>query len=217
MKPYYPLMIDLSNRPCVVIGGGNVAERKIITLLEAKARITVVSPKVSKRIEDLSNDSSVQWLKREYKQGDLKDNFIVIIATDNSVINKIIYNEVDHSNQLVNIVDTPNLCTFIVPSSIKRGYLQITVSTNGASPGLTKKIKQDLETLYGQEYEEYTEFLADMREWILNNINIGDKKAYFLDLLTEENLLKIKSGDRLELEKRLKNQYKKGKLNKDYI
>lgn len=209
MKPYYPLMIDLSGRPCVIIGGGKVAERKINSLIDAKARITVVSPMVTDRIEELSKCGIIQWLRREYQQGDLKDNFIVIIATDSSAINRDVYNDVDHSLQLVNIVDMPNLSTFIVPSAIKRGHLQIAVSTNGASPGLAKKIKQELAKKYGSEYEEYTEFLATMREWILDNIKKEDRKAYFLDLLTDENLLKIKSGDRLKLQKELINLYQR--------
>lgn len=210
MKRYYPLMIDLSDRPCVVIGGGKVAERKINSLVEANAKITVVSPKVTERIVELSNCGIVQLVKREYQHGDLSGNFLVIIATNNSSTNKKIYSDVEQYIQLVNIVDEPKLCTFIVPSSIKRGHLQIAISTNGASPGLSRRIKHNLGKIYGCEYEQYTEFLATMREWALYNVKKEDREEYFLDLLTEEKFLKIKNGDRIKLEEELKSLSKRG-------
>lgn len=197
MKQYYPLMIDLNDRSCVVIGGGKVAERKIESLLAAGGIVTTISPEATPKIEKLFSERKITWEQRGYNQGDLKGHFLVIIATDNPVINSNIYQDVNHAIQLVNIVDSPNLCTFIVPSTVKRGHLQIAISTQGASPGLAKTIRQKLEKQYGEEYEEYTDFLAKMRMWILQNVNDPKKRRnYFEQLLDKKVFHRILNGER---------------------
>lgn len=191
MKSYYSALFDLSQKPTVVIGGGLVAERKINTLLESESRIAVISPKTTDELVKLASEEKISILDRNYQTGDLKNYFLVIIATDNSETNLQIYEDVNHKTQFVNIVDAPELCTFIVPATIDRGLLHIAVSTKGASPGLSKKIREELEEKYNQDYEKYTIFLAEMRKWIFKqNLDIKARKYFFNELLNDEWLEK---------------------------
>ncbi|TCS83473.1 precorrin-2 dehydrogenase/sirohydrochlorin ferrochelatase family protein [Tepidibacillus fermentans] len=195
MKAYYSMFVQMKNRPCIVIGGGKVAERKIGRLLQVGAHLTVISPSITEQIRQWVDQQQIIWKEREYKRGDLEGYFLVIIATDQAEMNQLIYQEVNHQYQLVNVVDAPDLCTFIVPSTVTRGYLQISISTNGASPGLAKKIRQEIEDTFGEEYETYTLFLAEMREWILQqNLNARTRQYYFAKMLEDEILTRIKKG-----------------------
>jgi len=197
----------MQKRPCVVIGGGKVAERKIEKLIKAGADITVISPMITEDIERWWTEEKLIWHQRIYQKGDISDYFLVIITTDLPEVNQSIYLDIDHRKQLVNIVDTPELCTFIVPSTIHRGHLQIAISTHGASPGFAKRIRKDLEQTYGIEYKEYTYFLAEMREWILQqNLNRSLRQTYFAKLLEAEIFTRIKKGERLQIVKELKQE-----------
>lgn len=188
-------MLDIENRPCVVIGGGLVAERKISSLLNSKADITVISPEATEYISDLAKDGKLHWFKREYKTGDLQGYFIVTIATNDFLLNQKIFQEANLKTQLVNIVDRPDQSNFIVPASIKRGGLQIAISTSGASPGLAKKIRFDLEKQYGVEYEQYLDFLWQMREWIIKNVSDEKNRRDFFQLILEPTYFdRLKEG-----------------------
>ena len=134
----------------------------------------------------------------DYQRGDIQGFFLIIIATSNPVLNLEIYNEVNHLTQLVNIVDSPKLCTFIVPSIINRGFLQIAISTHGASPGFSKKIRTELEKMYGEEYIDYTAFLAEMREWIFKQ-NIEEKiRRHYFNCLLEDKWLDMVAKNGIE-------------------
>ncbi len=205
MKAYYPLMIDLSKKKCIVIGGGQIAQRKVWSLLRAKASITVISPNLTEHLEKLVIENQIDWVNRAYHKGDLLGYFIVVIATDNKKVNMEIYQHVNEDNQFVNIVDNPALCTFIVPSTITRGKLQIAISTNGASPGLAKKIRMELEQQYGEHYTRYTDFLANMRQWILQqNLDQEQRKKLFSMLLDDVYLERVANGEKEEIEMELK-------------
>lgn len=196
MNKYYPLMLDLTEKPCLVVGGGSVAERKVESLVKAKAMVTVISPKATGFIKELNEENALLWEKREYIKGDMKGFFLVVIATDKFELNREINQDVNHATQFVNIVDTPELCTFIVPSVIDRGRLQIAVSTNGASPALAKKIRKDLEARFGEEYIIYTDFLAEMREWVLNQrFDKAHRKQLFEQLLDDSIFERVVNGE----------------------
>ncbi len=120
----------------------------------------------------------------------------MIIATDNNNLNKEILQDVDHAKQFVNVVDEPDLSTFIVPAHLDRGHLQIAISINGASPGLAKKIQKELEQIYGKEYIEYTKFLAEMRKWILKqDFNQDNRKKLFAKLIEDDIFQRIIAGE----------------------
>ncbi|MFX0558954.1 bifunctional precorrin-2 dehydrogenase/sirohydrochlorin ferrochelatase [Tepidibacillus infernus] len=200
MNRYYAMMVNLTNRPCLVIGGGRVAERKILSLLKANAKVKLISPVITPLLETLVQENRISWEKRGYKRQDVKGYSIIVVATDQKELNQQIYQEIDHQYQWVNIVDDPELSTFIVPAMIDRGHLQIAVSTSGASPGLAKKIRQELEKQYGVEYEEYTTFLAEMREWILQQgLTNEERKNLFEYLLEPDFLRRIEKGESKDL------------------
>jgi len=211
MKVYYPAMLDIKDKPCVVIGGGKVAERKITSLVKAGANITVISPDVTEDIANLVKINRIEWKQKTYEQGDLAGFFIVIIATNNKGLNEAIYRDTEHPYQLVNTIDDNRLCSFIVPSSFRRGHLQIAISTHGSSPSLAKKIREQLEEDFGPEYEEYTEFLANMRKFIIQqNFTEQQKRFYLKDLLEPNWLEAIKQKGLKEVETLCKAKLMKG-------
>lgn len=155
----YPVSLNLDGAACLVVGGGTVALRKIEALLEAGARVTVVSPKMLPEVEALE---SIERIKREFRVDDLDGRFLVISATDDTSVNEEVARSARERRLLVNVVDVPELCNFYVNSLVRRGDLAISISTGGASPALAKKIRKELEERYGNEYAI---FLALMREY----------------------------------------------------
>ena len=157
----YPIMLDLTNKAVVVIGGGRIAYRKIVGLLQAGAKITVISPEINPKIEELIIAERITWHKKEFEQDDLDSAFIVIAATDNHLVN----NQVALSagvHQLVNVVDDQSLSNFHVPAKLTRGNLTISVATGGASPTLAKVIRDEFAEVYDDSYEDYLVFLRQV-------------------------------------------------------
>jgi precorrin-2 dehydrogenase/sirohydrochlorin ferrochelatase len=163
MNRYYPMFVNLSKKQCLIIGGGKVAERKIASLLETAAVITVVSPTFTPCIQAWIDKGFIHGRCRIYEQNDGADVFIVIAASDSEEVNRLAAEHAKARGQWVNTVDQPELSSFINPSTMVRGKLQISVSTSGSSPGLARKISKDLEALYGVEYEVYLDFLSEYR------------------------------------------------------
>ncbi len=161
---YYPVCLDIKDKRCVVVGGGKVAFRKVESLLEAGARVIVISPKMNTSLQKLINKNKITYLPQEYKSGDIKKGiFLVIAATDDSQLNAKIADDAKRLNLLINVVDAPKLCNFILPATLRRGSLTISVSTSGKSPALAKKIKEDLQNIYGTEYEDLVNSLGKLR------------------------------------------------------
>lgn len=160
---YYPINLNIKGKKCLVTGGGKVAERKILSLLACEAEITVISPKITKQIKKLSSESKISLVKRNFRKGDLKGVSIVIAATNNSKTNQEILREANKKKLLVNVVDSPQLCNFTMPSLIRRGDLLLTISTSGKAPALSKKLRIMLEEVIGDEYELILDKLSDFR------------------------------------------------------
>ncbi len=173
---YYPVFLNLKNRLCIVIGGGKVAERKIKMLLEAGAKIKVISPELTKDLTKLADEKKIIWEKREYKKGDLEGAWLVITATNNKKVQIEVQQEAEEKRIFCNIVDVPELCSFIVPSVIKRGLLTIAISTSSASPAVSRRIRENLENLFGEEYVIYMNLMKNLREQILNNQNLSSQE-----------------------------------------
>lgn len=180
----YPIMVNLENKDCVVVGGGRVATRKIANLLEAKAKVVVVSISSSVEIKEWAKANLLHWKKKEFEKDDVKKAFLVIAATDSLETNRQVYDSVS-ANQLINVVDVPNLCNFTVPTVLRRGKLAIAVSTTGGSPLLAKKIKQDLSEIYDDSYEQYLEFLDVTRKDIIAKISDYRVKSILLQHLLD--------------------------------
>jgi len=161
MPTYYPMMVDLAGRRCLVVGGGRVAERKVALLLEAGADVAVVSPVVTPRIADLAARGAIRLARRTVRPADLDRVFLAFAATDDAEVNQGVAREVRSAGGLVNVADAPEACDFHVPSVVRRGDLTIAISTGGGSPALAKRLRQRLEATIGPEYEA---FLAALRE-----------------------------------------------------
>ncbi len=189
-KPdYYPVSLNIKGRKCVVVGGGEVARRKVKTLMEHGATITVISPELGPGLVQLAEHGEIEALNREYQTGDLKDSFIVIAATDDSNTNRQIVREAGERAVLVNVVDDAQNSDFIVPSFLRRGDITIAVSTAGCSPALARKIRTGLEKNFGEEYAALAQLLNEMRaELKKKGITVGGddwQKALDLDQLIE--------------------------------
>ena len=163
MNPYYPVFLNLSGRNCVVAGGGQVALRKVATLLQHGARVTVISPRLCKGLSELDCGGKIQVRRRSYQAGDLEGAYIAIIATGNRTVNLQASLEARCNKIPVNVVDDPGLSDFIVPAIVHRGSVSIAVSTAGKSPALARKIRIMLESKLDNEYAELALLIEGVR------------------------------------------------------
>lgn len=182
-KVYYPVFLDLTGKSCVIIGGGKVAERKCSALIKAGAKLTVISPYITKRLADYKRSGFIRHIHRDYRSTDIKSAFVVIAATDSDETNKKVAEDARASNKLLNVVDTPSLCNFIVPAVVNRGLLTIAISTGGASPAIAKAIRKELQKLYGPEYSRYLKFIRDARSRAMRDIPNKKEREKFLKAL----------------------------------
>lgn len=163
MTPYYPVCLDLRGRPCVVIGGGAVAARKVEGLLECGARVTVVAPALAPGLRALVDQGQIEARPRPYADGDLAGAALAIAATDERDVNARVAAEAQARGVWLNAADDPERCDFILPAVIRRGDLQIAISTGGRSPALARRVREDLERLLPAEYADLLPLLADVR------------------------------------------------------
>ncbi|RQD71374.1 MAG: bifunctional precorrin-2 dehydrogenase/sirohydrochlorin ferrochelatase [Tindallia sp. MSAO_Bac2] len=164
MGNHFPIMLQLEGKKCVVIGGGKVAERKITALLAAGAAVTVISPEITEIIQERISEGCLVWLKRQYQAGDLENIKFGFVAVGKKEVSLKCRQEADKTNTLLNIADMPEFCDFILPASLRRGELLLTVCTDGNSPMLAKKIRQDLSQVYGKPYAVVVAALGKIRE-----------------------------------------------------
>jgi precorrin-2 dehydrogenase/sirohydrochlorin ferrochelatase len=163
VKTYPISLIGLERRHAVVVGGGNVAARKVGDLLDADARVTVISPTLVPALKALAEAGQIRVIGRPYQNGDLSSAFLVIAATDDPNVNQMVWQEAEQCDCLLNVVDEPSLCHFISPATVRRGDITITISTGGTSPALARRLRERLETLIGPEYGELATLLAELR------------------------------------------------------
>ena len=202
MPAYYPVFIDVRDRRCVVIGGGNIGEEKVHKLLDCGAKLVVISPAVNEGVRDLVDGDRVRWLEREYQPGDLQNVFIAIAATDNNRVNRQIAAEADERNVLLNVVDVTHLCTFIAPAVARRGDVTIAVSTGGASPALARKFREELSTTRLLEYADLTPLLSEARAE-LKRMGATVDPGHWQACITEELLDMVQAGKTEEARKAL--------------
>lgn len=159
----YPLFIYMEGKRALVVGAGKVAERKIATLREYGASVHVVAPDATPKIQEWAHAHLIQWTPRAYESGDISDAFLVFAATSSTQVNKQVFLDAEAHNCLCNVVDVPVLCNCIVPSLMRRGDLQIAVSSGGAAPTVAKHIRHTLEAQYPAYWEEYVRVLGELR------------------------------------------------------
>jgi precorrin-2 dehydrogenase/sirohydrochlorin ferrochelatase len=164
MRKFYPMMVDVAGKRCLVVGGGTVAERKVTLLVECDADVEVVSPRTTARLTALATAGRLRLRRRTVRPSDLRGAFLVVVATDDPQVNREVAEAVRTAGGLVNVADDPDACTFLVPSVVRRGDLTIAISTGGGSPALAKKLRQRLEQTIGPEYEAFLGALRALRE-----------------------------------------------------
>jgi siroheme synthase-like protein len=162
-SPYYPILLRINDKRSLVVGGGVVALRKVQTLIEHGAAVTIVSPDICPELEQLSKDGSVRTISRDYKPQDLNGVHLVVAATDDSSVNEKVATEAKKLGILVNVVDKPDISDFIVPSCFRRGDIIVAVSTCGKSPALARKIRTELESELKAEYARLAVIASDVR------------------------------------------------------
>jgi len=198
---YYPVHIDINNRNCLVVGGGGVGTRKVKTLLDCGARVTVVSPEVSQQLRELAASGDIILEERSYQSEDLNAVFLVIGATDDEKLNQQISSDADRFNTLCNIADRPEVCNFILPSIVHRDDLVITISTSGKSPALAKKLRQALENQFGEEYATLLHLLGAIRKKLLQQAHEPEAhKPLFEQLINSDLSVMIQAGKTEEID-----------------
>jgi precorrin-2 dehydrogenase/sirohydrochlorin ferrochelatase len=160
---YYPINLNLKGKKCVIVGGGKVAERKVLGLLECGADITVISPWLTPCLQELWDKKKISYVPRAYNPRYLKGAHLVVASTDNARVNRQVGERAKRLGILVNIVSAPRLSDFTVPSIIRRGDFMVTISTGGKSPALSRRLRLELENTLGKEYEIFTEILGAIR------------------------------------------------------
>jgi precorrin-2 dehydrogenase / sirohydrochlorin ferrochelatase len=184
---YYPAFLNLKGKRVVVVGGGRIAERKVLTLIKAGADVSVISPLLTARLRKQKESGNICHISRSYRQGDLKDSFLVIAATDSPEVNSRVAAE---APGLLNVVDVPLECNFIAPSIVERGPLVFAISTGGTSPAFAKAVRKELEKSYGPAFSGYLAFVKTLRSRAMKEI--ADKAA------REKFLKSLASGDVLD-------------------
>lgn len=198
---YYPVNLDITGQRCLVVGAGAVGTRKVNGLLTCGAKVTVVSITAESRIHSLARDGIISCHCRAYRSGDLANLFLVIGATNDNALNRRIYEDARKRQILCNIADQPALCNFILPAVVRRGNLVISVSTSGQSPAFAKKLRRELEAVYGEEYAEFLELMGAIRKKLLATNHAPEAHKPLFNALIEDGLVEmIRDGRNKEID-----------------
>jgi precorrin-2 dehydrogenase len=185
--PFYIACLRLSGRRCVVVGGGDVGLEKVEGLLACDGEVVLVSPEAIEPLGELAAERSIRWERREYRPGDLEGTFLVVAATGDSEVNIRVFEDAERRAMLVNVVDVPPLCNFILPAIIRTGPLAIAISTAGASPALAKRIRDEIADEYGEPYARLAVLLNEVRGWAKGTLpTYRDRKAFFESIVNGE-------------------------------
>ena len=203
--PVFPLFIDLSKKKCVIIGGGEVAARKVKVLLQFGGSIIVVSPKLTIELEEFKQKGVIQHIDRVYKETDIEGAFLVIAATSDNEVNKRIYNSAVKKEILVNFADDPERCTFIFPSVVKRDDLVIGISTSGKFPMMSKYMRKKIEEILPRDIPgNITDILMECRERAISEIEDRGKRKEFMGRVLDQVIFDEKVKDTEEINKKIK-------------
>jgi|SRR5665648_167194 precorrin-2 dehydrogenase/sirohydrochlorin ferrochelatase len=185
--PFYIACLKLTGRRCLVVGGGEVGLEKVEGLLACDGQVVLVAPEAEPELERLAAEGSIEWDRREYRPEDLEGTFMVIAATSDSENNIGVFHDADRRAMLVNVVDVPPLCNFILPAIVRTGPLAIAISTAGASPALAKRMKREVSELFGEEYARLAVLLNEARGWAKGTLpTYQDRKAFFEGIVNGE-------------------------------
>jgi precorrin-2 dehydrogenase/sirohydrochlorin ferrochelatase len=179
--PFYIACLKLEGRGCVVVGGGEIGLEKVEGLLACSAQVSLIAPDAIPELERLAREGSISWEQRAYEgPADLEGVFLAIAATDDTDVNIAVYEDAERRAMLVNVVDVPPLCNFILPAIVRTGPLAIAISTAGASPALAKRMKREVGELFGEHYAQLAVMLNDVRGWAKATLpTYQERKEFF--------------------------------------
>jgi precorrin-2 dehydrogenase / sirohydrochlorin ferrochelatase len=184
----FPMFLKLTARPCMVIGAGNLAESKIESLRAAHARVTVIAPEGRSRIVELAEAGEIEWQQRRYAEGDLTGQFLVVAATDDPAVNRAVYREATETNVLCNAVDDPPFCDFYFPSVVRRGDLQIAISTAGASPALAQRLRKEINEQLPLDVGDWLTDLGNLRREVVQMEPLNEQRRLLLHQLAQREV-----------------------------
>jgi siroheme synthase-like protein len=185
--PFYIACLRLSGRRCVVVGGGDVGLEKVEGLLACDGDVTLVAPQAHPELQQLAAEGSIAWERREYQRSDLDGALIAIAATNDTDVNIRVFDDAEARAMLVNVVDVPPLCNFILPAIVRTGPLAVAISTAGASPALAKRMKREIGELFGEPYATLAVLLNDARGWAKATLpTYQDRKVFFESIVNGE-------------------------------
>lgn len=205
MTTFYPIYLNLEARPCIVIGGGTAAEQKVTGLLEAGARVTVVSARATRRLEDLAAQGVIHLERRTYQPGDLEGMFLAIAASEDRALNRAIWKEAEQRSIPVNAVDDLPHCTFIAPAIYRQGDLTVAISTGGKSPALAVRLRERIAALIGPEFAVFLDLLGHMRAEVAARVpGFAARTTLWYRMVDSDALELIRRGDVEEARQRMR-------------
>ena len=185
--PLYVACLRLEGRRCLVVGGGQIGLEKVEGLLACGGQVALVAPTAVAELEQYAREGSIAWERREYRPADLEGVFLAIAATDDTDVNIAVYEQAERRAMLVNVVDVPPLCNFILPAIVRTGPLAIAISTAGASPALAKRLKHEIADQFGEPYARLAVILNDSRGWAKATLpTYRDRKEFFEGIVNGE-------------------------------
>jgi precorrin-2 dehydrogenase/sirohydrochlorin ferrochelatase len=196
--PFYIACLKLTGRRCLVVGGGDIGLEKVEGLLACDGNVVLVAPDAHPALQELAAEGSIEWIRREYRAEDLEGTFMVIAATNDSEVNIGVYHDAERQAMLVNVVDVPPLCNFILPAILRTGPLAIAISTAGASPALAKRMKSEVSEMFGEEYARLAVLLNEVRGWAKGTLpTYQDRKAFFEGIVNgdPDPIALLRAGD----------------------
>lgn len=186
-RPFFPILLNIEGRKCLVVGAGKVAAGKIAGLLNYGAKIVVVSPRAVRQIKDQARAGEITWQQRTFLPRDVKGAFLVIAATNSSEVNGAVFRACRARRVLCNAVDDPEHCDFFYPAVVRRGLLQIAISTNGRAPALAARLRKELEEQFGRDWSSWVEHVGKLRREILGQeLPVETRRQRLLELASPE-------------------------------
>jgi siroheme synthase-like protein len=201
---FYPIYLNLAGRPCVVVGGGTVAEGKVAGLLEAGARVRVIAPELTPALADWAREGRVAHEPRVFAVGDLAGAFLVIGATDEPDVNQQVWEEAEALRLLVNVVDDTPHCNFIAPAIVRQGDLVVAISTSGKAPALAVRLKEHIQAIIGPEHARFLELAGTLREPLAERLpEFAARRALWYQLVDSDVLELLRQGEEAQAAARI--------------
>ena len=201
---FYPVYLNLKGRRVVVVGGGEVAERKVESLMPCQASVIVISPDVTAWLSALFDQKRIEWLARPYMKGDCARATLVFSATDDAEVNRAVYVEATALGIFVNTADQPELCSFIMPAVVRRGHIGIAISTSGTSPALAARLRRKISLVIGPEYGQFSQLMVRARREIRSRVaSERERKELHYRIIDSDIIKLLRSNDREAAERRL--------------